>query len=94
MNSCLNGKVCIDKYGNIKNCYHEEKIFGNIKVNTLKEVIEKTDFCKKWNINKDCIDVCKDCPYRYMCVDCRYFIEDPANKFSKPSFCKYNPYEK
>ncbi|MDR3047883.1 MAG: grasp-with-spasm system SPASM domain peptide maturase [Bacteroidales bacterium] len=91
-NTCLNRKVCIDAGGNIKNCPAMERSFGNIKDTTLQEAIEKEGFKDLWFINKDKIDVCKDCEFRYMCTDCRCFIKDPENIYSQPAKCGYNPY--
>ncbi len=91
-NSCLHKKIAIDKDGNIKNCPAMAECFGNIKDTTLEEAIQKTNFKKSWNITKDQIDTCKDCEFRHVCTDCRAFVEDPNNDFSKPLKCGYNPY--
>ena len=68
------------------------KNYGNIKDTTLEEAINKPGFKDLWFINKDKIDVCKDCEFRYMCTDCRAFIKDPENIYSQPAKCTYNPY--
>ena len=34
----------------------------------------------------------KDCEFRYICTDCRVFIQEDANILSKPLKCNYNPY--
>lgn len=91
-NSCLNRKISIDTEGNIKNCPSMSESFGNIKDTTLLEALEKPDFKKYWNINKDKIHVCKDCEFRYICTDCRAYVEDPEDIYSKPLKCGYNPY--
>jgi len=91
-NSCLNRKISIDAEGNIKNCPSMSESFGNIKDTTLAEAIEKPNFKKYWNINKDKIHVCKDCEFRYICTDCRAYTEDPEDILSKPLKCGYNPY--
>ena len=91
-NTCLNRKVCIDINGEIKNCPSLNKNFGNIRNTTLAEAIEKPGFKDLWFINKDKVDVCKDCEFRHMCTDCRAFIKDPENIYSQPSKCPYNPY--
>ena len=91
-NTCLNRKICIDADGEIKNCPAMCRSFGNIKDTTLQEAIEKPGFKDLWGIRKDDIDVCKDCEFRYMCTDCRAFIKDPANFYSQPAKCPYNPY--
>jgi SPASM domain peptide maturase of grasp-with-spasm system len=91
-NSCLNRKVCIDANGEIKNCPSMSKSYGNIKDTSLAEAIEKPGFKDLWFINKDKIDVCKDCEFRHMCTDCRAFIKDQNNIYSQPAKCPYNPY--
>lgn len=91
-NTCLNRKVCIDANGDIRNCPAMKQSYGNIRDTTLKEAIEKPGFKDCWTICKDQIDVCKDCEFRYMCTDCRAFIKDPANPYSQPAKCTYNPY--
>ncbi|MBP7803887.1 MAG: grasp-with-spasm system SPASM domain peptide maturase [Saprospiraceae bacterium] len=91
-NSCLNRKISIDAEGNIKNCPSMSESFGNIKDTTLAEAIEKPGFKKYWDINKDKIHVCKDCEFRYICTDCRAYVEDPDDILSKPLKCGYNPY--
>jgi SPASM domain peptide maturase of grasp-with-spasm system len=92
-NSCLNKKISVDKYGNIKNCPSFENSYGHITETSLNEVISLKDFKAVWDINKDKIEVCKDCEYRYICQDCRAYISDPNNIHSKPLKCNYDPYE-
>ncbi|MBU3664212.1 MAG: grasp-with-spasm system SPASM domain peptide maturase [Bacteroidetes bacterium] len=91
-NTCLNRKISIDVNGEIKNCPSMAKSYGNIKDTTLAEAIEKPGFKDLWFINKDKIHVCKDCEFRYICTDCRAYIENPEDIYSKPLKCGYNPY--
>jgi len=91
-NSCLHKKISIDKDGNIKNCPSMPQSFGNIKDTTLEQALNHPDFKKYWNITKDQIEVCKDCEFRHICTDCRAYIEEPENQYSKPLKCGYNPY--
>ncbi|VXB10288.1 Grasp-with-spasm system SPASM domain peptide maturase (fragment) [Flavobacterium sp. 9AF] len=91
-NTCLNRKLSIDKEGNIKNCPSMFQSFGNINNTNLEEVLNHKDFKKYWNITKDEIEICKDCEFRHICTDCRAYIEDPKNQYSKPLKCGYNPY--
>ncbi|MEY4875248.1 MAG: hypothetical protein RL708_397 [Bacteroidota bacterium] len=91
-NTCLNRKIAIDADGNIKNCPSMAENFGNIKDTTLTEAIEKPGFKKYWNIKKDSISVCKDCEFRHVCTDCRAYLENPEDIYSKPLKCGYNPY--
>ncbi|HOY04015.1 MAG TPA: grasp-with-spasm system SPASM domain peptide maturase [Saprospiraceae bacterium] len=91
-NSCLNRKISIDTEGNIKNCPSMSQSFGNIRDTTLQQALDHPDFKKYWNITKDQIEVCKDCEFRYICTDCRAYIENPDDMYSKPLKCGYNPY--
>lgn len=91
-NSCLSGKIGIDIDGNIKNCPSLKKSFGNIKTVKIEDVIKNRSFKSYWNITKDKIKVCKDCEFRNICTDCRAYIEEPEDIYSKPLKCGYNPY--
>lgn len=91
-NSCLNKKISIDSNGNIKNCPSMDKSYGNLKNTTLKQALEKQGLKKLWTIKKDDIAICKDCEFRHICTDCRAYIENPNDIYSKPLKCGYNPY--
>jgi SPASM domain peptide maturase of grasp-with-spasm system len=92
-NSCLNHKISIDCEGNIKNCPSLPRSFGNSREVSLHSALAHDNFKDLWEINKDRIDVCKDCEFRYMCSDCRaYVTKGKDDKFSKPSKCTYDPY--
>ena len=58
----------------------------------LDDVCKMDEFRMLWNINKDKIDVCKDCEFRYICTDCRAYIKDKRDIYSKPLKCNYDPY--
>lgn len=91
-NNCLNKKLCLDKNGFIKNCPSMNKNFGHILDVNLATILNDLDFKYLWSINKDKINDCKVCEFRYVCFDCRAFtIEN--NIYSKPRKCNYNPYE-
>jgi len=91
-NSCLNKKVAIDLNGNIKNCPSMPTSYGNIKTTDLETALEHKRFKRYWDINKDQIYTCKDCEFRYVCIDCRAYTENPEDEYSKPLKCGYNPY--
>ena len=91
-NTCLNRKISIDTEGYIRNCPSMKEHYGNIKDTTLQEALVHPDFKKYWFVNKDQISVCKDCEFRYICTDCRAYVENPEDMYSKPLKCGYNPY--
>lgn len=92
-NSCLNRKIAIDTNGFIRNCPSMKTHFGHHKEMNLFDALQMNGFKDVWEINKDKIKVCKSCEYRYICTDCRAFVEEPENLFSKPLKCNYDPFE-
>lgn len=92
-NSCLNKKLGIDSDGNIKNCPSFSSNYGNVKHTKLIDVVNTANFQKYWNITKDQIFQCKNCEFRYICTDCRAYLENPNDIYSKPLKCGYNPSE-
>ena len=91
-NTCLNRKISIDARGEIKNCPSMARSFGNARETSLHSALAHRDFAALWSINKDQIDVCKDCEFRYLCTDCRAYLQDARDLYSKPSKCSYDPY--
>ena len=93
VNNCLKDKLFISRNGTIKNCpslHHEIGHINNILIEDLYTVIEADPVR---NITKDSIEICKDCEYRYICTDCRAYLEKPSNPLSKPLKCGYDPYK-
>lgn len=91
-NSCLNKKISIDRFGEIKNCPSMVNSYGNILDTKLSDIIVNSDFIKLWYINKSSINTCNACEHRYICTDCRAFLDNPFDKYSKPLKCGYDPY--
>ncbi|MCF6351111.1 MAG: grasp-with-spasm system SPASM domain peptide maturase [Flavobacteriaceae bacterium] len=89
VNSCLFGKVSLTVNGEIVNCPSLKPKYGKINDITIKNVLQKDEFKELWSINKDQIKVCKDCEFRYICSDCRAYLN---NKYDKPFKCNYDPY--
>jgi SPASM domain peptide maturase of grasp-with-spasm system len=91
-NTCLNRKLSVDARGEIRNCPSLPRSFGNVRETSLHAALAHRDFAALWSINKDQIDVCRDCEFRYVCTDCRAYIQDERDLYSKPSKCAYDPY--
>ena len=90
-NNCLNRKISVDIYGNISHCPSFPQIYGNYKINTLQQILQNNNFKKIWKMNKDHIKKCRDCEFRYVCLDCRAYTENNELDAS-PINCKYDPY--
>lgn len=91
-NSCLNRKISIDTKGQIKNCPAFNTDYGNIINRSLTDIVDLPNFTRYWHIAKKDISTCRECEYRAICVDCRVFLSDNNDIYSKPLKCKYNPF--
>ena len=92
VNTCLYGKLFIDEKGNIKPCHSIDIPLGSIFDININQLLENKTLRNLWHIDKKSISVCKVCEYRYMCTDCRAFLENPQDLYSKPLKCGYDPY--
>ena len=90
-NNCLNRKISVDCNGEIKNCPSISRSFGNISNTSLRNAMKAQHFRDLWSIKKSEIEVCNSCEYRYICTDCRAYLEKPDNLYSKPLKCGYDP---
>jgi SPASM domain peptide maturase of grasp-with-spasm system len=91
-NNCLNRKVSIDTKGDIRNCPSMPASFGNAKTARLHAAVMDESFREFWEVNKDQVEVCRDCEFRYVCPDCRAWVRTSDERFAKPSKCGYDPY--
>ncbi len=70
-----------------------KKIYGHIAKDNILDILKNKDFQKVATIRKDDIEICQDCEFRYICMDCRAYTLDENNGFSKPKKCNYDPYQ-
>ncbi|MDN5211024.1 grasp-with-spasm system SPASM domain peptide maturase [Fulvivirgaceae bacterium BMA12] len=91
-NLYFNKKIYINEAGEIKNAPHTEEVFGNVETDKMIEVVHSPDFQKYWKVKKDDIEICKDCEFRYMCVDPRIPIEGRGGNYYFEIPCNYDPY--
>lgn len=91
-NTCLNRKLAIDQWGNIKNCPSMQEHYGNIVHTKLADVIALSAFHQYASISKKQVSVCSDCEFRHVCTDCRAYLQTPDDLYSKPLKCGYDPY--
>jgi len=92
-NPCLGHQIAINYDGMIKPCLWWPYSLGNICKDRLKDMIIAGKFDKYWNSSKDTIHNCKNCEYRYNCMDCRINPVSCEEDFeNKPAFCHYDPF--
>lgn len=94
--NCFSEQICIGSSGNVYPCLAERKIsYGSIKLASLSEILTSKPAMSIRTLNKDHIEVCRDCEYRYCCFDCRVRAKDflDINIHAKPWWCAYDPYK-
>lgn len=93
-NSCWAGKAAVTSRGDVIPCvFARDHIAGNIKQQSLSDIIKGEQMRHFWELTKDYIEVCKDCEYRYVCRDCRPWAYGlTSNLYTKSPRCTYNPY--
>jgi SPASM domain peptide maturase of grasp-with-spasm system len=91
-NTFFNMKLYIDDLGFIKNHPQQVRNFGNVGEYSIKDIVSTEAFKYLWYANKDSIDVCNVCEYRYMCVDSRVPIKRPDKSWYHLNECNYNPF--
>ncbi len=92
-NTYFNKKLYIDENLNIKNAPETEAL-GNLLIDELLPILEGESLKRHWNVQKDAIKVCKDCEFRYFCVDSRLpKSNESANEYYFDSPCSYDPYK-
>ena len=93
--SCWQGKLCIVSDGSVIPCIMaREEICGNIKNQSLEDVISGNNLQNLWNLSKDHIEICQDCEFRYACFDCRSMIKgETGSLYARGDNCSYDPYQ-
>ena len=91
-NPCWGNKIAVDSNGDIKPCMWSSQELGNIAETLIYQLIMTNKVDRFWLLNKDKIETCKECEYRYSCFDCRVLLErDHRSLTGKPAICSYNP---
>jgi SPASM domain peptide maturase of grasp-with-spasm system len=89
-NAALNRKISIDSEGKIKNYISHEKCYGIVNENNIKNIYESQSFRRLWNINKDNILKCKECPYRYACINNTDLVQEENGFWRMTNPCNLN----
>ncbi len=93
--NCYGRGIYIASDGNVYPCVMERRFsIGDIKKNKWLDILGSTLFSNVIRLNKDKIDGCCSCEFRYLCFDCRPDASGlSANFLSKPWNCTYLPEE-
>lgn len=93
--NCFSSNLCIDPHGDTFPCIMERDIkLGNVKEKTIRDILIEPSAIRVRRLNKDKIETCQDCEYRYACFDCRPKAKNwsGGNLYTKPSYCFYDLY--
>ncbi|AEA45979.1 grasp-with-spasm system SPASM domain peptide maturase [Fluviicola taffensis] len=91
-NSCLYKKLSLNFQGKVCNCPSVQESKLQVDISNTDSFLKSSEYTFLAEMNKDEIEVCRDCEYRYMCLDCRVFTDSSSRKNARPSKCNYNPY--
>ena len=87
--NCFSTHIYVGSDMNVYPCPMERRCsHGNIRNAHLKDILKNNIL----NFNKDNVDGCACCEYRYLCMDCRPDTLD-NNVNSQPWYCSYVPQE-
>lgn len=87
--NCFSTHLYIGSDMEVYPCPMERRVsHGNLRGNHLKDLLKSSIL----NFSKDEVEGCKDCEYRYLCIDCRP-DSITGNLYEKPWYCTYNPYD-
>ena len=91
-NPCWAGKLTITNNGDVIPCIMgRTEVVGNVKVQSLHEVVGSPKLASLWGLTKDEIDICRDCEYRYICGDCRPLAIARGDLHGSMPRCTYDP---
>lgn len=86
--TCLLGKVGVDRDGVIRNCPTHPVARGRVGVDRLADVVTTPEFLAPGAIRKDEVAGCRVCELRSVCSHCQVRADDPR---AQPATCRYDP---
>ena len=91
---CWWDKITVIPNGQVIPCVMARKeICGDIKKQSLRQIVRGVNLQKLRGLSKDNIEICQDCEYRYACLDCRPLArEETGNLYARGNNCSYDPY--
>jgi radical SAM protein with 4Fe4S-binding SPASM domain len=91
---CWWDKITVVPNGQVIPCVMARKeICGDIKKQSLRQIVRGANLQKLRRLSKDNIEICQDCEYRYACLDCRPLArEETGNLYARGNNCSYDPY--
>ena len=87
LNTCLYGQIFVSGDQKIYPCpFLRDFEWGNLRENSIQEILHKGEYKKFWYMSKEKIDPCVHCKYRLHCFDCRA-LEYSVNGKLREEYC-------
>lgn len=94
--SYYNRKLFIGALGEISNTLDNSNHFGFLQdLNSPKDlyaITNSSEFQYYWNVKKEDQVICRDCEFRYMCLDNRLPLRRSEKEWYHSTECNYNPF--
>lgn len=89
-NPCWGLSIAIDTNGDVKPCLWSDIIVGNLRIDRFIDI--KNELIYYWELNKEKIDICKECELKLVCSDCRVLAKQINGSIhAKTTSCAYIP---
>lgn len=90
-NSCWGKAIAVTEDNNVRPCIHSTIITGHLTPVNFNTIMEKAR--EYWAINKDKVERCRICEFRYTCADCRELAyRETGDIFAANPKCSYDPF--
>lgn len=91
-NTCWGGELAVTSKGDVLPCiFARDQIMGNVHYQDLQKIVYGPAQ-KYWSIVSSKIDKCRNCEYRFACIDCRVLSLKAGKGFhGEPQRCNYDP---
>lgn len=93
VHNCFADRLSINQAGEVMPCIMARDVsYGNILFSSLEDILSSSNYEKYSLLNKDKIEGCSDCEFKYGCFDCRPDAQGGDKDIYKKPDCGYSPY--
>lgn len=93
-NPCWRGELAVSPKGQVFPCVFARQItIGDLKTETISTILDRVKQ-SYWTITLDQVEKCRDCEFRYACMDCRALVlNNGGGLYDCQIRCNYDPYQ-
>jgi radical SAM protein with 4Fe4S-binding SPASM domain len=85
---CLAGTIAVTADGYALPCpLLRNYVMGNVRKESLKKITRKKRLRAFWKMTKDKIPACSNCPFKYICHDCRALEYQATGEIEGIEYC-------